>query len=152
WPGTIPAGVTWDGMMATMDFYATMAAVSGKPLPERCEGTNLLPYLKGEKRGDAHEYIFWHNADPTDAPRRNLYVVRWKDWRLVKSPKGWHLYDLKKDPKEKKDLADKHPDVVANMRENYDAFVATLPPVKPSADYEGGGIVPKGWGWVISKG
>ena len=40
-----------------------MAAAIGKPLPDRCEGVNLLPYLKGEKQGDAHEYIFWHNAD-----------------------------------------------------------------------------------------
>ncbi len=74
-----------------------------------------------------HEYIFWHNADPTDAPRRNLYAVRWQDWRLIKQPDAWRLFDLKKDPREKKDLADKLPKVVANMRQHYDAFVATLP-------------------------
>ena len=33
-----------------------------------------------------------------------------------------------------------------------DAFVATLPPLKPSADYKGGGQVPKGWGWEIGDG
>tara|TARA_B100000809_G_scaffold232384_1_gene248225 strand:- start:11 stop:1330 length:1320 start_codon:yes stop_codon:yes gene_type:complete len=152
WPGTVPAGVTFDGLVGTIDFYATMAAAAGKPLPERCDGKDLVPYLKGEKKGDVHEYIFWHNADPTDAPRRNLYAVRWKDWRLIKSPDGWHLYDLVKDPMEKKNLADKQPKVVANMRKHYDAFVATLPPLKPSADYKGGGQVPKGWGWEIGDG
>ncbi|MEO1834086.1 MAG: sulfatase-like hydrolase/transferase [Akkermansiaceae bacterium] len=152
WPGTVPASVTFDGLVGTIDFYATMAAAAGKPLPERCDGKDLVPYLKGEKKGDVHEYIFWHNADPTDAPRRNLYAVRWKDWRLIKFPDGWHLYDLVKDPKEKKNLADKQPKVVANMRKHYDAFVATLPPLKPSADYKGGGQVPKGWGWEIGDG
>ena len=51
-------------------------AVAGQPLPESCDGKNLLPYLKGKKKGDVHEHIFWHNADPTDAPRRNLHAVR----------------------------------------------------------------------------
>ena len=152
WPGTVPADITFEGMIGTIDFYATVAAAAGKPLPERCDGKSLLPYLKGEKQGDVHDYIFWHNADPTDEPRRNLYAVRWKDWRLIKHPDGWHLYDLKKDPKEMRNQAAKHPDVVANMREQYDAFVATLPPLKPSADYKGGGQVPKGWGWAIGDG
>ncbi|MBT5830963.1 MAG: sulfatase-like hydrolase/transferase [Candidatus Latescibacteria bacterium] len=152
WPGVIPAGVTYDGKMGTIDFYATMAAAAGKPLPDRCDGKDLVPYLKGDKQGDVHEYIFWHNADPTDAPRRNLYAVRWKDWRLIKQPDGWALFDLIKDPRETKDLAGKLPDVVASMRKQYDAFVATLPPLKPSADYKGGGQIPKGWGWEIGDG
>jgi arylsulfatase A-like enzyme len=152
WPGTIPAGVTYDGLMATIDFYATVAAAAGKPLPERCDGKNLLPYLKGDKQGDAHEFIFWHNADPTDAPRRNLYAVRWKDYRLIKTPEGWKLFDLKRDPQETKNLAAMNPEVVAQMREQYEQFVSTLPPLKPSADYDGGGQVPRGWGWEITDG
>ncbi len=152
WPGVVPAGITYDGMMCTLDFYATAAAAAGKPLPERCDGKNLLPYLKAEKEGDVHEFVFWHNADPTDAPRRNLYVVRWKNWRLVKHPDGWRLFDLKKDPEERNDVAKMHPDAVDRMLERYSAFVATLPPLKPSADYNGGGEVPKGWGWTISEG
>lgn len=152
WPGTVPANVTFHGMMATIDFYATAAAAAGTALPERCDGKNLLPYLMGEKHGDVHEYIYWHNADPTDAPRRNLYAVRWKDWRLIKNPMGWRLFDLRKDPQETKDLAENFPAVVKNMRQHYDTFVASLPPLKPSADYKGGGQVPKGWGWEISKG
>lgn len=152
WPAAVPAGGTYEGMMGTIDFYATVAAAAGKPLPERCDGKDLVPYLKGDSQGDVHEYIFWHNADPTDAPRRNLYAVRWQDWRLIKNPEGWRLFDLRKDPRETNDLSADHPQVVANMRERYDAFVATLPPLKPSADYKGGGQVPQGWGWEIGDG
>lgn len=152
WPSQIPGGSTFDGLMATIDFYATVAAAIGKPLPDRCDGKNLLPFLKGDRQGDVHEYIYWHNADPTDAPRRNLYAVRWKQWRLVKIDDVWRLFDLHHDPQETEDLAASQPAVVANMREHYDAFLATLPPVKPSADYQGGGQVPRGWGWEIGGG
>ena len=74
----------------------------------------------------------------------------WRTW--VKYPDGWRLFDLKNDPKEMKDQAKDHPQVVNNMRKHYDAFVATLPSLKRSADYKGGGKVPQGWGWVTGSG
>ena len=64
----------------------------------------------------------------------------------------WQLFDLIADPEERDNQADAHPAVVAEMRKQYDAFVATLPPVKPSAEYSGGGHLPKGWGWEIGNG
>jgi len=154
WPGMIPAGVIYGGKMATFDFYATMAAAAGQELPKRCEGKNLVPYLRGEREGDLHDYLYWHNADPTDVPRRNLYAVRWEDWRMVKYPDGWHLFDLKKDPQERHDQAKVRPEVVRHLRDRYGAFVSTLPPLKPSAEYDegAGGKVPEGWGWVIGDG
>ncbi len=152
WSGVVPAGTVYEGMMATIDFYATMAAAAGETLPAACDGTNLLPFLRSESTGDVHEYLFWHNADPTDEPRRNLYAVRWRDWRMVRYPDGWRLFDLKHDPEEWRDLSALNPEIVANMRKHYDAFVATLPPLKPGADYKGGGQVPAGWGWHIGDG
>ena len=152
WPGTVPAGKTYEGNMCTLDFYATAAAVAGKPLPERCDGVNLLPFVKGEKTGDAHEYIYWHNADPTDAPRRNLYAVRWKDWRLVMREGTWKLHDLVKNPEETTNVLTKNLEVAKNMFKHYEAFVETLPPLKFSTDYKGGGQVETGYGWIIGDG
>ncbi|MDA0349984.1 MAG: hypothetical protein O3C43_16495 [Verrucomicrobia bacterium] len=51
---------------------------------------------------------------------------------------GWHLHDPKKKTKETKNRATKRPEIVANMRNHYDAFVGTLPPGKPSIDYKNG--------------
>jgi len=149
WPGGIPAGKVYEGLMCTMDFYATAAAIAGKPPPKRCEGKDLLPYLKGKKTGDVHEELYWHNVDPKDAPRRNLRAMRWKQWRLIKHPDGWRLFDLKADPKETRDLARAHPDVLASMRERYDAWTAELPPPDTSWQKDGrGGRMPQGWGWA----
>ena len=50
------------------------------------------------------------------------------------------------------DLAATQSNVGAIVRERYDAFVATLPQLKPSADYRGGGRVSRGWGWEIGDG
>jgi len=153
WPGNLPAGRTYDGLMGTMDFYATAAAVAGKPLPERCEGVNLLPYLRGEKTGDAHETLYWHNVDPDDAKRRRLRAMRWKQWRLVEYLDGWKLFDLNADPKETRDLAAAHPDVAAAMRKRYDAWAAALPPPDTSWKKDGrGGRMPQGWGWATDAG
>ena len=152
WPQRIPAGKTYSGLMGTIDFYATVAAAAGYRLPARCDGKNLLPFLVGDLHGDAHEYLFWHNADPTDAPRRNIYAVRWKQWRLIKADGVWVLFDLIHDPKETHDVAKEHPDVVENMTKQYGHFVDSLPPLKQSADYKGGGSVPQGWGWEIGTG
>lgn len=76
WPARIPKGKTYDGLMGTIDFYATAAAAAGKPLPKRCDGEDLTPWLRGEKSGDAHEELYWCNKDPKDAPRRHLKAMR----------------------------------------------------------------------------
>ena len=149
WPAGLPSAKTYEGLMCTMDFYATAAAVAGKPLPKRCEGENLLPYLRGERAGDAHEELYWHNVDPEDAPRRKLRAMRWKQWRLIKYPDGWRLFDLKADPKETRDLAKVRPDVVSSMRKRYDAWTAELPAPDTSWQKDGrGGRMPEGWGWA----
>lgn len=158
-PGTLPTGTTFNGMMCTMDFYATAAAVAGKPLPERCEGKDLLPFLKGKKTGDVHEELYWYNAEPSDPKHRHLQAMRWKQWRLLKQNGGnqWHLFDMHKDPAEKKDLAGAHPDILKDMKKRHAAWVAKLPPVRTPNEFKnykgvGGGEPPRGWGWATAKG
>ncbi|MCP5114588.1 MAG: sulfatase-like hydrolase/transferase, partial [bacterium] len=81
-PGTLPEGKQFDGKIANFDFYSTIAALAGLPIPEHCDGVDLFPYLTGERTGEPHEYLFWLNNDPGDAVRRHLIAVRWGDWRL----------------------------------------------------------------------
>ncbi len=156
WPGVLPEGAQYDGLMCTLDFYATAAAAAGKKAPGHCDGVNLLPYLSGDRKGDVHERLFWLNCDPTDPKHRHLTVVRWKNWRLLKNKKlGWQLFDLETDPREEKDLAKKYPEIVENMAKSHAEWAATLPPVK-TAKPNGlpgitGGEIPVGYGWEITK-
>lgn len=153
-PGTLPKGKQHDGLIANFDFYSTIAALTGQPIPEHCDGADLISYLKGERTGDAHEYLFWLNNEPGDAVRRHLLAVRWKGWRLYKKYEKdpWQLFDLKSDPREESDLAAKHPDVVEQMATQHAAWAKTLAPLAKIPEIRAGTpIIPSGHGWVSAK-
>ncbi len=117
YPGTLPAGETFDGMSCTLDFYATAAAVAGIPLPEHCEGKNILPLLLGEIEADPDERLFWNTHESQ--------ISRWQQWRIVKfrDEPSWRLYDIDADPAETTDLADQYPEIVRQMAEHYDNWM-----------------------------
>jgi len=128
-PGTLPAGKEYKGMASTMDFYATAAAVAKTELPGHCEGKNLLPLLRGEKKSNSDDSLFWHTYTSRAA--------RWKQWRIVKfgEEQQWRLYNIEADPGETTDLATKHPEVVKEMDRRYNNWRSQMPeprlPVKP---------------------
>jgi arylsulfatase A-like enzyme len=131
-PGTVPQGGVYEGMMCTLDFYATMIAQIGAEKPTNLDGVDVTSYLKGEKSGDAHEFIFWQNSDPADSEHRHMLAVRWKDWRLYKKygEDQWKLFDIKKDPQEKTDVASANPEVIYEMEQAYKAWKEGNTPVR----------------------
>ncbi|MCA9135392.1 MAG: sulfatase-like hydrolase/transferase [Planctomycetales bacterium] len=152
-PGTLPQGKQFDGLIANFDFYATIAALAGKPIPEHCDGVDLFPYLTDSRDGDPHEYLFWLNNEPGDAVRRHVIAVRWKDWRLYKKYEkdAWQLFDLKSDPQEEHDVAAAHPDIVNDMAARHAAWVKTLAPLGKIPQVRSGKpAVPTGHGWAFA--
>ena len=148
WPSVLPKGKTYDGLMATIDFYATAAAAAGASPPERCDGVNLIPYLTGKNKGSAHDAIFWCNMNPkTD--KVTFKAVRWKQWRMTGYSNAWHLFDIDADPKEERDLAAAHPEIVEEMEKRWEAWRATLGPM--GVDNSGGGMQPDGYGWATQQ-
>jgi arylsulfatase A-like enzyme len=132
-PGTLPAGKEYAGMASTLDFYATAAAVAETKLPPHCEGKDLLPLLRGEKKPNSDDWLFWHTYTSR--------IARWKQWRIVKFGKDvdWRLYNIEEDPGEKVDLFAKHPQIVKEMGRRWSAWRAQMPkpaaPVKPPAEF-----------------
>ena len=155
YPNHIPQGKIYEGMMCTLDFYSTIAAVMGQPAPSHCDGVNLIPYLNHEEQKDAHEYLYWLNNDPHDSKHRHVTAARWKNYRLYKHDKhGWQLFDLKSDPIEKKDLAKDKPEVVKNMEEKFEAWKKTLAPLKKNPGLQqhlAPGRIPQGHGWALAE-
>ena len=153
-PGSLPKGVTHEGLIANFDFYATIAGLVGTPAPPHCDGVNLLPFLRGEKKGSAHDYLFWLNNEPGDAVRRHLIAVRWKKWRLYRKYQKdrWQLFDLAADPHEENDVADKHPEIVTRLAERHEAWVKTLPPLREiSKETSPAQRVTTGHGWETAR-
>ena len=151
-PGTLPEAKEHNGLIANFDFYSTIAALAGGPIPTHCDGVDLFPFLKGKRSGAAHEYLFWLNNEPGDAVRRHLIAVRWKDWRLYKKYEKdpWQLFDLRSDPKEERNVAAKHPSVVKQMAAKHAAWANTLAPLEQIPEIRAGAlVVPIGHGWAF---
>ncbi len=124
WPDRLKAGSTYDRAVSTLDLYPTFCAAAGAPIPDntRLDGVNLLPYLSGEKAGDPHEVLYWSNA--------GRGAVRRGDWKLYAGQPGGkpQLYNLADDLAETRNLAAKHPDVLAELHQAYRGFVESHPP------------------------
>ena len=153
-PSVLPEGRTYDGLMANFDFYSTITSLTNRTILEHCDGVDLFPCLRGDRTGDAHEYLYWLNNQPDDAVRRHLITVRWHDWRLYKKYEKdpWQLFDLRSDPKEEHDIASKHPDVVKQMASQHTAWSKTLAPLgKISKIRASQPIIPTGHGWAFAE-
>jgi len=153
-PGLIPEGKQYDSLMANFDFYSTITSLAGLPIPNHCDGVDLIPYLTGERTDDAHEYLFWLNNEPGDAVRRHLIAVRWRDWRLYRKYEKdpWQLFDLKSDSREEHDIAPMHPDIVRQMAAKHTAWSETLVPLgKIPSIRAGEPVIPTGHGWEFAS-
>lgn len=113
WPGVLPSAKVYDGMVVSVDLFATMAARVGK-IPESIDGVDLLPYLTGNSQDPPHRIFFWRQGRKT--------ALRLDHWKLI-NMKGslanpsWELYDLQSDPAELEDLSTMHPGQLKTMTE-----------------------------------
>jgi hypothetical protein len=53
---------------------------------------------------------------------------------MVREKQGWKLFDLQKDPGQKKDVAAQHPDVIARLSADYDAWWKSVQPFLVNED------------------
>ena len=105
------------------DIMATILEITATPYPEKhngnaiepLEGSSLAPVFEREQA--ARPPMFWEHEGNA--------AVRIGRWKLVrKYPGPWELYDLQSDRTELVDLAGQHPDRVAQMAAQYDAWAA----------------------------
>lgn len=115
WPNALKPGQVNRQMVSAMDIFPTVLAAAGGKLPaDRIyDGVDLVPYLSGAKSGPPHDMLAWR--------RSPLASIRKGDWKLWKSVDGKYtlLFNLKADPNETTNLADKEP---ARLKELEDAF------------------------------
>ena len=110
-PGYLP-----DIMATILDITGTAypATFEGRPI-DPIEGQSLLPVFAQD--GGTRAPMFWEHEGNA--------AVRIGQWKLVKRyPRPWELYDLEADRTELHDLAARHPERVADMAGQYDAWAA----------------------------
>jgi len=114
WTGKLPAGVTYDSPVVSMDVFSTVAALAKADLPKDrpMDGVNLIPYLTGEKEGIPHEYLFWRKDTYNEAWWK---VARKGKWKLANWGGRIALHDLDQDIGEKRNVASQYPEIVKEM-------------------------------------
>lgn len=135
WPGHIPAGSRCDELASTIDLLPTVAKLIGSTVPTDrvIDGKDIWPLLSGQEGTQSpHDvfYCYWH---------RELQAVRDRQFKLhfphsyrtlAGKPGGTGgspverttrrigqvLYDLKADPGETTNVAEKYPEVVERLQ------------------------------------
>lgn len=116
WPGKVKAGSQTDHISAFWDVMPTAAELGDAQTPVNIDGISFLPTLLGRDGQAEHKYLYWefHERGGRQAVRKG----RWKGVRLNvrKNLNGpLQLYDLQSDISETTDVADQHPDIVAEL-------------------------------------
>jgi arylsulfatase A-like enzyme len=118
WKGHLPAGKTYGQPVISLDILPTALAVAGiQPDPAgELDGTNILPYLIGERQGAPHDELCWRFRFPPNQPALHRWAIRQGDWKLVKNHREpVALYNLVNDIGESKNLAAEQPERVRAM-------------------------------------
>jgi arylsulfatase A-like enzyme len=121
WPSSIKAGTESDRLAGHIDVFPTLLEVAGVKPPSnvKLDGRSLMPLIRNPKASwqDRTMFFQWHRGDVPELYR--ACAARTQRWKLVN---GKELYDLDADPSETKDVAAQHPDVVAKLRSDYEAW------------------------------
>jgi arylsulfatase A-like enzyme len=141
WKGKLAPGKTYSDPVIQLDIVPTALSAAGVEIkPEwKLDGVNLLPYLRGEKKGSPHAALYWRFGAQI--------AIRMGDWKLVKAPgaglgtgagarrgaaslAGAALYNLAEDISEKNDLSSKHSEKVKDLSTAWQKWNAEL--IKPT--------------------
>ena len=148
WPKHAPAGKVYGEMVSSTDVYPTLVTAADLQMPkgQPADGVDLLPFINGKNTSKPHEWLCWQNRSwqprkkggfvvPT--PKVHNSAIRKGNWKLVRmnenigsdaSPPAWKLYDLTQDIGERKDLADKHKEVVKELDTHFEKWRSSMHP------------------------
>jgi arylsulfatase A len=113
WPGTIPPGKVCSEVASAMDFYVTFAALAGAKLPADrvIDGKDIRPLMTA-RPGAVSPYAecgFFYD-------HKHFKPVRKGKWKYSNVWKDNRLYDLSTPQHERRNLAKRHPKIVAELK------------------------------------
>ena len=149
WPGVTWPGCVINEPVTSSDLYPTCLAAAGESLrpSQHRDGMNLKPLLEGQDSVD-RQAIFWHfphyNQHPSAVPSS---VIRKGPWKLIETfdPEGIELYNLEDDLSETTNLAEEHPELVAELHGQLNAWRRDVGAqmMEPNPDYDSAVELPK---------
>jgi arylsulfatase A-like enzyme len=129
WPaGGMDGGRAVNEMCLDVDLLPTFVDLCdlGSSGPVNLDGESIGPLLRAERQTlEGDRVHFLHNDQGTEVPAKWTSAVMTRRWRLVH---GRELYDIQTDPGQQHNLAAEHADVVARLRQEYEAWYARVAP------------------------
>ncbi len=105
-----------------VDWFPTLAGLinyqAEEPIP--WDGLDFSSRLLGERSPVERElYWIWNG-------NTSRWALRYSDWKVVRynrgepsGPQDWQLFNIERDPLEKSNVAEQHPDVVADLHQRF---------------------------------
>ncbi|MGI6224513.1 MAG: sulfatase-like hydrolase/transferase [Prevotella sp.] len=110
-PGRVPKRSV-NNVVYFPDFMPTLAALTGstKFLPRDIDGMDISPLFFGKDVDTDHRYLYW------EFPGKQ-WAIRYGDWKAEAIGKGKpaELYNIKNDPYETDNLAEKNPSLLKKL-------------------------------------
>jgi arylsulfatase A-like enzyme len=128
WPAQIAAGQVSGQHCMSMDWSATLLDVAGvAPDPGYpLDGMSLLPVLQQPGR-QFHRPLYWRMN------HRGQRALRDGDWKYLRVDGNDYLFNIAADERERANLAPREPARLAAMREAWDRWNNSMPPIPEDA-------------------
>ncbi|MBX3443552.1 MAG: arylsulfatase [Planctomyces sp.] len=129
WPaGGIGGGRDVDALTAHIDILPTLVELCGLERTDGppLDGMSLAAALRGDDAPIDERTLFVHSQRVEFPEKWRQSAVMTKRWRLIN---GRELFDMAADPGQAVDVAAEYPNVLATLRESYDAWWTSLEPV-----------------------
>jgi hypothetical protein len=133
WPsGDLGTPRDIEELTQVQDLLPTLLKLTGNDPPKRCDGVDLGPLLRGDTdKLEDRKLVMHFSRMPIKGipegpdPKKEHAGVLWNQWRWIH---GGELYDLRSDPLQQTNVADRYPEVKAAMLAHLDAWWATVEP------------------------
>jgi arylsulfatase A-like enzyme len=128
WPEVIGSGGESAQHCMTMDWSATMLDAAGVPADQGypLDGVSLLPVLRDAKHSFPRP-LHWRMN------HRDQRAMRDGDWKYLQVDGNEYLFNIPADERERANQAHKEPARLAAMRDAWNTWNATMPPIPEDA-------------------
>ena len=135
WPSVVPAGLRVERTTQSIDLMPTLLELARQPIPEGAQGRSLVPLLAAPEDPFAFGFedapAFTERVDPPNEQTpgsADSYAVVADGWKLIWNVVArddrpeYELFDHVADPLDLNDVANAHPDRVAELRSLIEAW------------------------------
>ena len=136
WPQVLQADLECDRIARHFDLLPTFAQIIGvtPKEEEKLHGKSLVPLLKNPKKKWPDRYLFFHKGRWSKGrqPDKNRnFAIRSQRWRMIGKTR---LYDMDKDPGQKKNVIEENPEIAEKMLEKYYSWFDKAVPLMVNED------------------